>query len=365
MPILRTAFLFLLLSGISSEWVLAQKHPLTLEVVKLINEARTAPKVFLKKYQQELDDHNPAFAHQLASSGTLEKVVWDPGLEAQCREHLDKGTLDPDYKGSNDLCGEASGMHGSGGAFEALDVVSDFHTNVLDPNCKYLGIAFSTKNDTYWYSWGYRCDRVKVAFTFEGKVDTSKVDFAKLNTAKNEPYLSAVEKQMVREVNLARAYPKVYAQIIGQYLQDEANSWSGLQHDDYIAGKELIEMLNTMEPQSILQPMQCVYEAAKMHGLDCEKRKFLDHTGSDGSAPWDRILKKCTALSYGNENLRGSGTASPRDAVIALLIDGGISNRGHRHNLLDASWKYVGCYLIADKPMKIGTTFHWVQNFAR
>lgn len=76
---------------------------------------------------------------------------------------------------------------------------------------------------------------------------------------------------MVREVNLARAYPKVYAQIIGQYMHNQAASWSGLEHDDYIAGKELMAMLNSMGPLSILQPKQCVYEAAKMHGLDCEK----------------------------------------------------------------------------------------------
>ena len=360
----RTIFLFLIGSFVFVESAVAQKHPLTLEVIQLINEARTTPKVFLKNHSKELEAHNPAFAQQLAQSANLEKVVWDPGLEATCREHLEKGTLDPEYKGTNDLCGEASGMHGTGGAFEAMDVVFDFYANVLDPNCKYLGIAFSAKNDTYWFSWGYRCDRVKVPYTFEGKVDTSKVDFAKLNTAKNATYLNATEKLMVREVNLARAYPKVYAQIIGQYMHNEAESWSGLRHDDYIAGKELIEMLNNMEPKSILQPMQCVYEAAKMHGLDCEKRGFIDHTGSDDSSPWDRILKKCTELSYGNENLRGSGTPDPRDAVIALLIDGGISSRGHRHNLLDATWKYIGCYLIS-KPMKMGTTFNWVQNFAR
>ncbi|MBK9452321.1 MAG: hypothetical protein IPN95_23445 [Bacteroidetes bacterium] len=292
------------------------------------------PRSFLKKHQKELADHNPAFAQQLAESAPLEKVIWDPGLEAQCREHLDKGTLDPAYKGTNDLCGESSGMHGIGGAFEAMDVVADFHTNILDPNCKYLGIAFSKNNDTYWYSWGYRCDRVKVAFTFEGKVDTSKVDFAALNTAKNATYLSDVEKQMVLEVNFARAYPKGL-RADHRSIRRQAASWSGLEHDDYIAGKELMAMLNSMGPLSILQPKQCVYEAAKMHGLDCEKRGFLDHTGSDGSAPWDRILKKCTELSYGNENLRGSGTPDPRDAVIALLIDGGISNRGHRHNMLD------------------------------
>ena len=120
-----------------------------------------------------------------------------------------------------------------------------------------------------------------------------------------------------------------------------------------------------MPPKSILQPMQCVYDAAKAHGLDCAKRGFLDHTGSDGSAPWDRILKQCKALSHGNENLEGSGSLDPRKSVINLIIDGGISDRGHRYNLLDPSWTSVGCYLIQGTAMKMGTTYNWVQNFGR
>ncbi len=343
----------------------AQKHPLTVKAVALINEARKSPSDFLKKHQAEITEREPKFAKQLAQAKPLQPVVWDPGLEAQCKILLDGKDLDPQYQGKNDLCGESSGMHGIGGEYEPMDIVLDFHTNILDPNCKFLGIAFAAGDKTYRYSWGYRCDMVNVAYTFEGKVDSSKVDFAKLNTARDETYLNAAEKRMVLEINFVRAYPKVYAQIIGQHLEDVSNGTWGLDHDDYIAGLELIEELNAQEPLPILTPMKCVFDAAKLHGLDCAKRGFLDHTGSDGSSPWDRILKQCTALEQGNENLQGSGNSLPRYAVISLLIDGGISNRGHRYNMLDPEWRYVGCYLIEGKAMKFGTTVNWVQNFGR
>ena len=46
-----------------------------------------------------------------------------------------------------------------------------------------------------------------------------------------------------------------------------------------------------------------------------------------------------------NENLVG-GESSPRESVVALLIDAGVYSRGHRKALLEPHWKYVACYKI-------------------
>ena len=61
----------------------------------------------------------------------------------------------------------------------------------------------------------------------------------------------------------------------------------------------------------------------------------------------------------GNENLVG-GEKSVRILVIQLLIDSGISSRGHRYNMLDPSWKYIGCYGYKSEEM-----YNYVQNFAK
>lgn len=112
-----------------------------------------------------------------------------------------------------------------------------------------------------------------------------------------------------------------------------------------------------MSPSQLLYPKACVYEAAKKHGEDCKSRGFTGHTGSDGSSPFSRISKFCPDLS-GNENIVG-GRKNARVLVIQLLIDAGISSRGHRYNMLNPNWEYVGCYGYEGKVM-----YTYIQNFA-
>lgn len=359
---LQVLLLLLPTLAVPATALMAQKQPLSIKVLALVNAARSDPKAFLQAHEAEITTRNPRFAKQLAASKPLEKAIWDPGLEAWCKAKLGKATLNVPYTGKNELCGQASGMKGLTGGFEALDVVLDFHTNLLDPNCKFLGICFDASGEYYWYTWGYRCDAVNETFSYTQPVDSSKVDFNRLNTAKNSKELSPYEKRMVIEVNFARAYPKVYAQVIGHYLHAKANDGGGLSHDDFIAGTELMEELEQSEPLAILQPMPCVYAAARAHGLDCARRGFLDHTGSNGSQPWDRILKQCPDLEQANENLVG-GSASARESVIDLLIDGGISNRGHRYNMLKPDWRFLGVYHFVGKMEGVAGVHQWVQNF--
>ena len=132
----------------------------------------------------------------------------------------------------------------------------------------------------------------------------------------------------------------------------------------YEAGMELIDELNKQEARSILQYKECVYKAAVSHAKDCERRKIMAHEGSDGKQPWDRILKECSSLTEGNENLAGAAGENPRLPVINLLLDDGISSRGHRYNMLDAKWIYVGCTSYVMERTSYYTMLGWVQNFA-
>jgi len=61
----------------------------------------------------------------------------------------------------------------------------------------------------------------------------------------------------------------------------------------------------------------------------------IGHQGSDGSWPWDRILKFSPQMITGNENLAGRfPEPTARDIVIQLLIDSGIPDYGHRKTCL-------------------------------
>ena len=65
-------------------------------------------------------------------------------------------------------------------------------------------------------------------------------------------------------------------------------------------------------------------------------------------------------MQDGNENLVG-GPDDIRRAVILLLVDDGIPNRGHRKALLNPAWKYVACHKVGT----IGSMPNsWIQNFA-
>ncbi len=196
-------------------------------------------------------------------------------------------------------------------------------------------------------------------FTNSEKIDTTSVDFDLINTGKNVDYMNEDEKSMLREINFVRAYPKVYAQFVSLFLAAESQLSHGLTNSMYNAGIELIEELKSMEALTVLQPDRCVFEAAKLHGLDCQQRGFPDHVGSDKSMPWDRIGKQCEGLK-GNENLVGNPSLHPRIPVIYLLLDPGISDRGHRYNMLDKNWKYAGVSKYNYPP----TRYYWVQNFA-
>ncbi|MFT4760052.1 MAG: LysM repeat protein, partial [Saprospiraceae bacterium] len=181
----------------------------------------------------------------------------------------------------------------------------------------------------------------------------------KLDPAKYR-YMQSEELQMLEEINLIRSNPKGYIPYIQQYIKDVKSGKSFGFGDPVTVSYELIKQLENTAPLSILEPAECVYRAAKIHGEDRKGAGSNDHVGTDGSWPWDRILKECDYLKDGNENLVG-GPSSIRKAVILLLVDDGIPNRGHRSTLLNPSWKYAACY-------KIGTVGNmpnsWVQNFA-
>lgn len=353
------AFIFslLLLFSICS---FGQSNELAKKVFSLINEARNNPKAFFIKHKTNIEKFNPQYAKFLSTQKSIKAVLWDNGLEAMAKSSVEEKNLNPIYKGKTEMCGSSSGKGSGNHSTDPLYYVCDFYTNVHDADYKYFAIYFNKNNTSFSFQWGISCEREKAKFIFIEKIDTSSVNFEKLNTGKSATYLTPVEKQMLQEINFARAYPKVYAKIISKYLADESNSAFGLNNDTYNAGIELIKELNALTSLSILQPSQCVYNAAKKHGLDSQKRGFFDHQGSDGSMPWDRILKECKDYKSGSENGAGNSSESPRPAVIQLLLDDGISSRGHRRNLLDQKWKYCACFRYPDKTYG----YQWVQNFA-
>ena len=334
--------------------VFSQPNGKAYELINLINDARSNPVSFSAKYQKQIEEYEPKFINILKNSSPINEIIWDKDLVVNCKERV-YGNLNPEYKGVNELCGTSTGYGKGFDNKSALSFLCGSYTHIMDEDDAFLG--FYSDSNGHTIMWGKTCERKKIIFEFNEVIDSSKVDFKRLKTGANELGINSMDKEMIKEINFVRQYPKVYASIIANYLSNESKSWWGLNKDEYEAGLELIEELRVMSPSQLLYPKECVYQAATKHAKDCDDRGFTAHTGSDGSSPFTRISKFCQGIE-GNENIVG-GKKNVRILVIQLLIDSGISSRGHRYNILNPSWKYVGCYGYEGERM-----YNYIQNFA-
>lgn len=194
-----------------------------------------------------------------------------------------------------------------------------------------------------------------------------ETDVTNRQSAKDFPYMTIREKQMIDEVNLLRQNPSGYIPFVEEYIksmEDEIKndpSMSAMYSEELSTAYELIDVLKVTDPLSTLRPHEGVYDAAKAHGEDLRKNTQFGHVGSDGSYPWDRITKFAPDLNDGNENLVG-GPYEIRQAVLLLLVDSGIPDRGHRKTLLNPHWNYIACHELG----QIGTMPNcWIQNFGK
>lgn len=338
------------------------------EVFDLINLARTSPQKFLTLYKNDIESCSPQFTKILQNATPVQAVIWDNGLAGMAKEIVVNNNLNPSYPGNmDDFCFSSGGSGSSSGGYSAIEMLCDFYTIINDESETHFGIY--SNGTSYAFEWGRSCggQSMKHPFTYTQTADTSTVDFNKLNTAKNVSYLSHFEKEMVKEINFARHYPAIYAHMVGQHMAQMASDWGGISKDDIFATNELLEELKNMKPLSILEPKECLYTSSKIHGEDCKKRGFSGHTGTDGSSPFARIEKYCDGAE-GSENIVGTSDHNVRKSVISLLVDSGISSRGHRYNMLNPEWNFVGCYHYIEENHEYAAYFtmgYCIQNFSK
>jgi uncharacterized protein YkwD len=214
-----------------------------------------------------------------------------------------------------------------------------------------------------------------------------------LNTARNCGYMNADEREMIYEINRLRSRPSTYLPYI-QPLLDQAKkqlrehgkgarnyslsftynyengvkttrvdtNWHYANEEDVKALQTLVNDLKRIKHLSVLKADSGIYCAALKHADDQDGHDWtLMHTGSDGSAPWDRITGFSPKMSFGNENIAGRGGyyTTPRGFIIQLLVDAGIPGYGHRYNILDPSWTHIACVIRDQK----GVMTWCIQNF--
>ena len=141
------------------------------------------------------------------------------------------------------------------------------------------------------------------------------------NTAKDCPYLNQVERDVILYNNLARMYPRKFAQV----------ELRGQVETGYVAS--LRQDLNNLAPAQPLYVHRSETESAKCWATESGRRGIVGHervgcSSSHASSSWG---ENC---SY--------GANSGREIILQLLIDEGIVNLGHRRNCLNPGFMSVG-----------------------
>ena len=99
--------------------------------------------------------------------------------------------------------------------------------------------------------------------------------------------------------------------------------------------------------------------AALGHSEDMARNDFFDHTGSDGSSPWDRMVRAGYQWSRAGENI-AAGYVTPED-----VMQGWMGSAGHRANILNCSFRDIGVgyVYLANDTGQVNYRHYWTQNF--
>ena len=161
-------------------------------------------------------------------------------------------------------------------------------------------------------------------------------------------YLSPLEKETFRELNLARSNPQVYASILENRRQYYDGNVIRIPGESPIRTKEgvsdrneAVQLLKTVNPLPPFRLSKGMSRGAKDHVRDQCTKDTVQHRGTDGSMVDDRIIRYGSFNRTAGEIISHS-TWKARLIIIAFIIDDGTENRGHREMILRPDFKVAG-----------------------
>ncbi|MGB3492892.1 MAG: CAP domain-containing protein [Elainellaceae cyanobacterium] len=127
--------------------------------------------------------------------------------------------------------------------------------------------------------------------------------------------------------------------------------------------QEVLDLTNQERATAGLQPLTLdiqLNRAAQEHSESMAVDDFFDHTGVDGSSPFDRINAEGYDYQRAAENV-AAGYATPE-----AVVEGWMSSPGHRANILNANLAElgVGYYYLANDTGSVNYNHYWTQVFA-
>ncbi|HYA94282.1 MAG TPA: CAP domain-containing protein [Thermodesulfobacteriota bacterium] len=172
--------------------------------------------------------------------------------------------------------------------------------------------------------------------------------FVQSVNAEQLDYLSPLEKAIVHEINAARTNPKGYASFLEQwkrYYDGKLLRIPGeriiMTEEGATAVNEAINFIRSLSPVPRLSPSKGMSLGAKDHVKDQESSGSTQHKGSDRSQPWDRVNRYGTWERCIGENI-AYGSDKARNIAMSLIIDDGVTSRGHRKNIFNPDFRVIG-----------------------
>jgi uncharacterized protein YkwD len=170
-----------------------------------------------------------------------------------------------------------------------------------------------------------------------------------IDTAVGADYLTDIEKQVVLEINKVRTDPAQFAisylEPIKRYFRGRMLQYpneTAIQTNEGVrALEESIKVLTSSKSLSALSPKKGLALAARDHAKDQANTGATGHAGSDRSTVTERMNRYGKWDLSAGENI-DYGNSQARRIVISFLVDDGVPSRGHRKNLLDGSFHFIG-----------------------
>ena len=158
----------------------------------------------------------------------------------------------------------------------------------------------------------------------------------------------AVERAVLSELNRARAEPAVFSRALrdqrawyhGNLLVRPGADAVYITREGVVPVDEAAAFVEHEAAEAPLGAAPVLAAAAADHRLDQHGSGMTGHTGGDGSTPADRVRHRGGG-SYIGEVI-AYGATDPADIVRQLIVDDGVTDRGHRRLLYDASLRYAG-----------------------
>jgi uncharacterized protein YkwD len=180
---------------------------------------------------------------------------------------------------------------------------------------------------------------------------------------------TAFERAVVQEMSEVRVSPRAYARHLRELrAYFKGTLWERpervpLRTEEGVAAlDEAIAFLETVRPVGPLRFNEGLARAARLHARDIGSRGVLDHVGADGSRLSTRLNRRGTWQGLIAENI-GTMEEDPRQVVIQLLVDDGVANRGHRHNLFNPDLHQAGAGSAPHREYRWVTVIDYADGF--